>query len=225
MVLKPVVTLIALLASSLAIDAWDGSIVLNSFNSDREGWQTYDYNGGIAGGGNVFYPLHWEKSGGVGNTGHVWADDSQWRIDTPESPNSILAFIIYRKWLNGSALDLREAQVSVSLRGDGMNLKGARCYFWALDQEIGTPWHYTSQPLEVTQSRWGKPLRFRLNNKESLWHRSWARTPSNPASLDEVLRTCDSYGFSFLNFSGEVTGKFSMDELEIRLNAVTSPVR
>jgi hypothetical protein len=71
--------------------------------------------------------------------------------------------------------------------------------------------------LRIEQRRWGKRIQFRLKNQESLWHRSWARTPSNPASLDEVLRTCDSYGFSFLNFSGEVTGKLSMDELAIRL--------
>jgi hypothetical protein len=208
-----------LLAGCLAIKAVSGSVVLNSFNSDREGWQAYDYNGGIAGGGNVFLPLHWEKSGGVGKTGYVWADDSQWRIDTPELPNSILAFIIYRNWVNGQPLDLREAEVSVYLRGDHLDLKGAQCYFWALDQEIGTRWHYVSQPLRVQHDRWGKPLRFRLQNREALWHRSWARTPSNPASLEEVLRTCDSYGFSFLNFSGEVTGKLSMDELAIRLKA------
>lgn len=217
MYLKPGLRLIVLLASSITIKAWDGAFVLNSFNSDREGWQAYDYNGGIEGGGNVFYPLNWEKSGGVQNTGYVWADDSQWRIDTPENPNSILAFIIYRKWVGAPALDLRKAEVSVCLRGDGLDLKGAQCYFWALDQEIGTRWHYISQPLQLAQGRWGKPLRFRLKNQESLWHRSWARTPSRPASLDEVLSTCDSYGFSFLNLSGEVTGRLSMDELEIRL--------
>ena len=156
MVLKPGVTLIALLAYSLAVEAWDGSLLLNSFNLDREGWQTYDYNGGVAGGGNVFYPLNWEKSGGVNNSGYVWADDSQWRIDTPECPNSILAFIIYRSWVNGSALDLREAEVSVSLRGDGMNLKGARCYFWALDQELGTRWHYLSTAVANHAEQMGK---------------------------------------------------------------------
>src|SRR5687768_8855791 len=99
---KPAGMLIALLASSMAIKAWDGALVLNSFDSDRQGWQAYDYNGGVAGGGNVFYPLNWEKAGGVNNSGYVWADDSQWRIDTPESPNSILAFIVYRKWVSGS---------------------------------------------------------------------------------------------------------------------------
>ncbi len=90
------------------------------------------------------------------NSGYVWADDSQWRIDTPESPNSILAFIIYRSWVNAPPLDLREAEVSVYLRGDHLDLKGAQCYFWALDQEIGTRWHYVSQPLTVNQDQVGK---------------------------------------------------------------------
>jgi hypothetical protein len=219
--LKPGSTLIALLAASLTIEAWNPSVLLNSFNSDREGWQAYDYNGGIAGGGNVFYPLNWVPSGGVNNSGHVWADDSQWRIDTPENPNSILAFIIYRSWIKAPALDLRDAEVSVFLRGDGLDLKGGQCYFWALDHEIGTRWHYTAQPLTVTQGKWGKPLEFRLKNQESRWHRSWARTPSRPASLDEVLRSCDSYGFSFLNFSEEVTGRLSMDELRISLRSTS----
>lgn len=62
MYLKRGVTLIALLAFCLAVEARDGSLLLNSFNSDREGWQAYDYNGGTAGGGNVFYPLNWEQA-------------------------------------------------------------------------------------------------------------------------------------------------------------------
>jgi hypothetical protein len=49
------------------------------------------------------------------------------------------------------------------------------------------------------------------------WSRSWARDPGQPASLDQVLSDTDGYGFSFVGFDGEVTGKFSMDELDIQL--------
>ena len=35
-------------------------------------------------------------------------------------------------------LDLRGAEVSVYLRGDDLDLKGAKCYFWALAG--GTRW-------------------------------------------------------------------------------------
>lgn len=201
------------LCSLLAIA---GLQVTATFNSGSEGWQAYDYNGGIAGGGNVFIPLKWEPKGGVGNSGYVWADDSMWRIDTPEQPNSILAFIFYRSWLKQPEVDLRSAKLRVHLRGDGLDLKGAKCYFWALDNQLGTRWHYIGSPLAVAQGNWDKPLRLVLRNDEKLWHRTWARKPESPASLDQVLGGCDSYGFSFLGFSSEVTGKFSLDELEIR---------
>jgi hypothetical protein len=81
--LKTGVTPIVLLAFCFAVEAWDGSLLLNSFNSDREGWQAYDYNGGVAGGGNVFYPLNWEKSGGV-NGGAVWAGSHEIKYSGPQ---------------------------------------------------------------------------------------------------------------------------------------------
>ena len=198
-----------------------GKILASNFDSGAEGWQAYDYNGGIQGGGNVFYALNWAKTGGVRNSGHVWADDSQWRIDTPENPNSILPFIIYRSWVGGDALDLRNAEVSVCLRGDSLDLKGAKCHFWAFNNQNGTRWHFVGRPLAIQHGRWGPPQTFRLNNDERLWHRSWSRNLSDPGSLDLVLSKCDSYGLSFIGFSGEVTGKLSMDQLVIRFAAAS----
>jgi hypothetical protein len=189
--------------------------LLTDFSKDRAGWQIYDYNGGKAGGGNVFFPATWEKSGGVGDSGYIWGDDSRWRIDTPEDPHSILAFIIYRSWVGGQALDLRGAKVSVHLRGDKLDLRGGKCLFWALNNANGTRWHMKGAPLAISEGKWGAKQTIVLKNDEKLWHNSWSRHPDKPASLDEVLGTCDSYGFSFVGFSGEATGKFSMDELEI----------
>lgn len=193
--------------------------LVNDFNKDREGWQIYDYNGGKKGGGNVFFPATWEKSGGVGDSGYIWGDDSRWRIDTPENPHSILAFIIYRSWVGGKELDLRGAKLSVHLRGDKLDLKGAKCLFWAVNNANGTRWHYKSQPLAISEGKWGPKQTIVLKNEEKLWHRSWWRYPARPGSLDAVLGKCDSYGFSFVGFSEEVTGKFSMDELEIEMAA------
>ena len=191
----------------------------DNFSTDREEWQSYDFTGGIAGGGNVFFPVTWEKSGGVNNSGHVWTDDSRWRIDTPENPHSILALIHYPRWVKGDRLDLRNAKVSVYLRGDGLDLKGAKCFFWAVSAKgrKKSRWHYTSRPLKANHGHWGDKQTFLLKNDESLWHRSWSRDASKPVSLDYLLGNTDSYGFSFLGFSGEVTGKVSMDELEIEL--------
>ena len=219
----------ALLSGGLALAALaEPRVLATTFDKGPEGWQVYDYNGGIAGGGNVFYPVTWEKSGGVNGTGYVWGDDARWRIDTPENPHSILALIIYRDWdviypfkqapgaVKGDQLDLRDAEVSVALRGDKLDLKGAECYFWALDHQVMTRWHYKGQPLKISDGRWDKQT-FVIKNDESKWYRSWAKDPKNPASLDRTLRECDSYGFSFVGFKEEVTGKLSMDELVITM--------
>ncbi len=174
---------------------------VNSFDTGRESWQIYDYNGG-SGGQNVFFLASWEKTGGLENSGYIWADDSRWRIDTPEDPHSILPLILYHRWValdaeeDGSnatprptgfrkkeAMDLRGAEVSVHLRGDGLDLKGAQCYFWV--HSGGTRWHYTGRPLKIHEGKWGPPERFVLVNDESQWHRSWA--PSGH-SLDSLLK-------------------------------------
>jgi len=207
---------VALFGLSRGSHAQDPNLsVVDTFDANAEGWQVYDYNGGISGGGNVFYPATWESSGGVGNSGYVWGDDSRWRIDTPEDPHSILSFIVYRRWIGGGTLDLRDARMSVSLRGDALDLKGGSVYFWVLGHGGGTTrWHLTTSPLDVADGEWDSLQSVILANDESLWHRSWA-WENNPASLDQVLRSADSYGFSFVGFSEEVTGRFSMDQLSL----------
>jgi hypothetical protein len=204
---------IVLCASLAASDEPDrkGQTIANRFESGDEGWHVYDYNGG-SGIQDVFKPVTWEKAGGVKNGGYIWGDDSRWRIDTPEKPHSILALIHYRRWVKSPPVDVRDAEVSVCLRGDKLDLKGAKCYFWV--NRPGTRWHLTSQPLKITEGDWGEKLTFTLKNDEKLWHRSWA---ANPAPLKDILQTCHSYGFAFVGFSEKVTGKFAMDEFVIRL--------
>ena len=205
----------AAVSGTLDVARANRTTLVNDFNTGAEGWQIYDFNGGIPGGPNVFRPVTWESAGGVKNSGYVWGDDSRWEIDTPEIPNSILAFIIYRDWVEGQALDLRNATVSVYLRGDQLDLKGGKCYFWALNHAKGARYHYMSHPLQVSQDAWGRKLSFIL--KDEGWHNTWQRNPSSPANLNDALSVCDSYGFSFLGFSSKVTGKFSMDELTITM--------
>src|SRR5262245_22215075 len=89
-VIFPLLLATALGLGLLAAAAAEPQKIVNNFDKDREGWQIYDYNGGKQGGGNVFFPATWEKTGGVRDTGYIWADDSRWRIDTPENPHSIL---------------------------------------------------------------------------------------------------------------------------------------
>ena len=189
-------------------------MVKNSFSKGPEGWCSYDYHASVVSGRNVFILTPWEKDGGVDKSGYVWADHTRWSADTPEKPLSILPLIFYRRWVDADPIDLREAEVSVYLRGDGLELDGAQCFFWVYS--VSSRWHYTSHPLTLSDGHWAsEPLRFTLRSDEALWHRSWSRDPDHPMDLDPLLSQAESYGFSFVGFSREVSGRISMDEFEI----------
>jgi hypothetical protein len=192
-------------------------IVRNRFEKGPEGWCSYEYHWSIvAKGRNIFILTTWEPKGGVNDSGYIWCDETRWSADTPESPVSLLPFITYVNWSDRDPLDLREAEVSVYLRGDGLQLFGARCYFWVVAPFCR--WHLASRPLTISEGAWAaEPNRFSLRNDESLWHRSWSLDPARPPALDSVLGHAVSYGFSLVGFGQEPRGKFSMDEFELRL--------
>ena len=105
-------------------------MVDHSFDRGPEGWCSYDYHWSVVSGGeNVFILSNWAASGGVGDSGYIWTDESRWSADTPESPVSVLPFLLYRSWVDADPLDLRGARLSVYLRGDDLQLGGAQCYF------------------------------------------------------------------------------------------------
>ena len=192
-------------------------MIRNSFDQNTEGWCSYDYHWSIvAKGRNIFIMPAWERTGGVNNSGYIWCDEIQWSADTPESPVSVLPFLTYCHWTGREPLDLRGAEVSVYLRGDGLQLHGAPCYFWV--HGAGGRWHFVSHPLTITEGEWAAtPNVFTLPNDESRWHRSWSSDPSNPPALSDLLTQAHSYGFSFVGFGQEPRGKFCMDEFAIRL--------
>jgi len=189
----------------------------NSFKKGPESWHSYDYHASmISGRHNVFVLATWVNGGGVNSSGSVWTDHTRWSADVPERPVSILPLIFYRNWIDEGPIDLREAKVSVYLRGDDLDLCGAQCFFWV--HGVGTRWHCTSSPIEIADGRWApEPSRLTLTNDESLWHCSWSGNSAGAGSLDSVLAGAVSYGFSFAGFSAEVTGRLSMCEFEIEL--------
>ncbi|MBT4101278.1 MAG: hypothetical protein HN559_08075 [Gemmatimonadetes bacterium] len=191
-------------------------MINNSFALGPEGWCSYDYHASVvADGTNVFILSTWRETGGVNDSGHVWTDHRRWSADTPEQPLSILPFIFYRNWIDAGPVDLTGAQVGLYLRGDGLVLDGAQCYFWV--HAHGTRWHCTHQPLEITDGTWSaQPSRVDLVADEDLWHCSWSIDPADPARLHRVLSGAVSYGISLVGFSAEVRGRLSMDEFEIR---------
>ena len=187
--------------------------ITNTFEIGPEGWCSYEYHASVVAGENYFVLTTWDEHGGSDGSGCVWADHTRWSTDAPERPVSSLPLILYRSWVGEAPIDLRGAELSVQLRGDDLNLAGAECYFWA--HTSGTRWHCSGRPVEIPAGRWAESSRFKLESDESLWYRSWGRDPKIEASLDQVLGSTSSYGFSFIGFAAEPTGRLSMGSFEI----------
>lgn len=186
----------------------------NGFEYGPEAWCSYEYHASVVSGRNIFILSIWSPTGGVNDSGYVWTDEFCWSADTPEKPLSILPFIFYRNWINEGPVDLRNARVSVYLRGDQLQLDGAQCFFWV--HSPSTRWHLTASPVPICDGTWGEdPTELHLEADENLWHHSWSVDPRNPLDLDTLLSNAVSYGFSLVGFSSEVRGKLSMDEFEI----------
>ena len=195
-------------------------MITNTFAIGPEGWCSYDYHASmVADGRNVFILSTWRPGEGPNQSNCIMVDHRQWSADTPESPVSILPLLAYRNWVGLDPIDLRGAEVTVYLRGDDLITDGAACYFW-----VHTPlnrWHLTSQPLHISDGCWAdEPNRFMLVNDESQWHNSWAGNPPKRKSLDSALAATHSYGFAFVGFRSEVTGRLSMAHF-----TVTTPAR
>ncbi|MBX3011041.1 MAG: hypothetical protein KF832_06015 [Caldilineaceae bacterium] len=190
-------------------------MIKNRFRKGPEGWCSYDYHASIvADGVNYFVLTTWSREGGVNNGSYIWTDHRRWSADTPEKPLSILPLLFYRSWVDADPVDLRGCEVSFYLRGDGLRLDGALCYFWVVGP--GTRWHYTAQPLTITEGAWSAaPQQIVLQDDEAYWHRSWAANPATAPSLSATLGNTVSYGFSFVGFSSEVSGRFSLAEFAI----------
>ena len=188
--------------------------VVNTFADGPEGWCSYEYHASMIAGANYFVLTTWAANGGVGDSGYVWADHTRWSTDAPERPVSILPLILYRNWVGEPPIDLRGTELSVHLRGDGLKLGDAECYFWA--HTSGTRWHCRGRPVKIADGQWEAPSRIVIEADDSLWYRSWVRDPEIMAELNTVLGSAGSYGFSFVNYGGEVTGKLSMGSFEIR---------
>jgi len=192
-------------------------MVSNGFDCGPEGWCSYDYHWSIvAKGCNIFILTTWQASGGVNDSGYIWCDETRWSADTPESPVSLLPFLIYNNWMGRGPMDMREAEVSVFLRGDSLELHGSECYFWVLG--AGARWHCNSHPLAIGDGHWAADAnRLSLKNDEALWYLSWSSDATDPPSFDTVLANVVSYGISLVGFGQEPRGKFSMDEFAIQL--------
>ena len=188
-------------------------MIRNNFDKGPEGWCSYDYHASmVADGSNIFILATWAAQGGVDNGSFIWTDHRRWSADTPERPLSILPLLCYRSWVGADPLDMRQSAVAVHLRADRLRLDGAQCFFWV--HAASTRWHYTAHPLALAEGVW-TTNRLALAADENQWHRSWSADPAHPVALEQVLSRAESYGFSFVGFSSEVTGRLSMSQFSV----------
>lgn len=172
----------------------------------EDGWYSYDYNGG-SGSENVFYQAV-ETAGPVFTT-----DDSGWRIDTPEDPDSVLALIRYQQWggtpeapttSTGDPRELRGVHVAFDLSSTSLDLKGGHLTFWIV--KGGQRWHYTAAFPTAPEGDWAH-FDLRLTPVDADWHNSWAVDSPN---LEQTMAATHSYGIGIVGFSSEPTGELHM---------------
>jgi Ca2+-binding RTX toxin-like protein len=195
----------------------DGTIWRQDFSDGSDRWKAYDYDGGLYGNGNVFYPASWSATGGADGGGYIYAEDSRWQID-PETPHSILALTTYPQWVDSSAsfnLDLTDAVIEFYLRGDALDLQGAQAYFWITDGS--GRWKSYVQPLAIGDGEWA----FNSVSLNSLrledWVVSFQSGPDNVVDFSNV----SSWGIGFVGFDQgkEPTGTIALDEFVISRSA------
>ena len=188
----------------------------HDFDIGPEGFCSYDYEGCVRAGRNIFVLAAWSPTGGVDDSGYIWTNQAAWSADTPEDPISVFAFTLRRRWAGEEDYDILGAEVSLYLRGDDLLLHGSRAYFWVSGG--GATWHLEAHPLEIGDGEWpSEPNRFTLEPDESLWRQTWTPDPDRVRGIEAALTECSSIAVQLSGFSSLPAGKIAMDELEIRL--------
>lgn len=177
------------------------------------GWYAYDYQAGldVEPAVNVFRPA-------VPSGDERWVNYRQWSIDTPETPDSVLALVRYDQWdtsggvvatVGSSGPDLRGRCVTFELRGDHLDLHGGWVTFWVMSTFEGQRWHTR---LPAVTDEWG---RVTVDIDRADWHNSWRYHPADPPALDAVLAQANSFGVGFVGFDQEPGGMLGMRGFEI----------
>ena len=170
-------------------------------------WVSYDYHGGVHQSQNTFYPASWHEDG------YIWTDASRWRIDTPETPHSILALLVYPKWLaideRAHTLDLNGATVRIDVDASQLDLKGGTAHLFVNSR--GGRWH-SQEPLELGDD-WTTN---EIDVDSAEWFRSWDDT-SEGSDGQPQLGEVYSFGVKFIGFPHgiEPTGVLKLDNVVI----------
>lgn len=216
------VVLTAIVILLVAVSTRDGDnqtpenpyVIENHFEGSDDSWRVYEYYDDGIEKKNVHHEPIVHENGGVDDSGYISGDSTMWTEDMPETPHSILAFENYREWYGKESFDFRGKNLHVCFKGDNLDLKGSKVYFWAMVNS--TRFHYTRFPLEVGDGEWACND-IKIIDDIHLWHQSWVGKEKGEA-LGNILNSGKSYGFSLVGFPyGDIpTGTFSMDNFIVQ---------
>ena len=201
--------------SSAARGNIDGVFWEQNFDDPNEAphWSVYYYQPQ-----HIFYPVTHSLTGGAEGGGFISADDSRWTIDTPETPDSVLAFLTYTRWHVPALFDvnIHQKDVSFYLRSRGADLKGATAYFWLFLQGWtggGNPgrWYKTSVPLSIGTGEWGSKNTINIASYGDGWTKSFPVEITDYPMFDVVY----SWGIGLRGFSEKPTGILDLSNFKI----------
>jgi len=181
-----------------------------AFETGADYWISYDYNADRATYENVFYAASWASQGGSDGGGFIFADDSRWRIDTPETPALVFPLAIRSEWLDPryNHLDFDGHTASFDLKATNLDLKGGQAYLYVYDTH-GRVVKF-DQPLLIENGLW-------VHNQVtigSLNDDAWDVTfLPNPGLIDATKIA--SWGIAFAGFTEEPTGILALDQFSI----------
>ena len=191
-------------------------VISQNFDIWNERWATYQDSYGY---GNVFYPMTYQRNGGVNDGAFIWTDSSRWNVDPPD--RSMLVAVNYWRWLfppdwraktgSGENVDLTNTFLEVYLRIRNLRLGNAYTTFWVLCN--GARWHLRNH-LVMENGKW-KFNSVYLSSDPKHWELSWSRGGKEAKlCLDQV----ESYGFAIRGFDKDesINGVFEIDEFFLK---------
>ena len=192
-----------------------GNVFDQTFENKNEQWVSYAYHGNEHNSGNVYYPLSIGSRDGS-NGAYGWSDDSRWVIDTPEQPHSVLALMTYTEWAGCKSVH-GDLDISFSLSGRNLDLKGGRVSFWFTN---GDARFHTAAPLTLPGTGWGQ-FEIRIAAEDAAnWQMSWSR--DGREGKFDLANGIDSIGIAIRGFENGVkpTGVLAIDDFKIRSSAL-----
>lgn len=179
------------------------------FSTGADYWAVYDYFDGVHP-DNIYYPATWVSTGGSDGGGYILADDSRWRIDTPEDPDVLFPLAIRSEWVDPRylALNFDGFSVDFNLKGEALDLLGGQAYLYIFDAH-GRVVKF-DQPLSIGNGQWAHNRVVIDSLNDDAWDVTFL---PHPGLIDGSL--VHSWGITFAGFSGEPTGVLALDEFSI----------